>query len=74
MNSEPMNIPKYPPDHIKELIIMTRLNLYNHNQYCSAKFVRKKLNDLNIKPLPSLNLISCTLKENGLTHRKTGLY
>ncbi len=73
-NFEPTDHLQHPIDHIKELIIMTRLNLYNHNLFCGANYIRKKLQHQNIKPLPSLSFISRTLKENGLTHRRTGLY
>lgn len=65
---------EYSPEHIKEIIIMTRLNLYNHNQRCGPKFVRQQLLRQGIKPLPSLTLICHILKEYGLTHRRTGWY
>ena len=64
----------YPPDHIKEIIIMTRLSLYNHNQRYGPKFIRRQLQRQAIKPLPSLTLISRILRLYGLTHRRTGIY
>lgn len=73
MSSDNTN-PEYPPDHMKEIIIMTRLKLYNHNQRCGPAFIRQELKQQNIKPLPSLFLISRILKEYGLTHRRTGWY
>ena len=63
---------KYSQDHIKEIVIMSRLYLYNHNFCCGAKFIRKELHTQGIQPLPSLNLISRILKKNGLTHRRIG--
>jgi len=65
---------QHHPDHIKELIIMVRLNLYNHNLYCGAEFIRKKLKAEGIRPLPSLSLINHVLARHGLTRRRTGFY
>lgn len=53
---------------------MARLYLYNHNLYHSAKYILIELEFQNIKPLPSLSLISRIIKKYGLTHRRTGLY
>jgi len=62
------------PRHIKEMVIMTRLNLYNHNLCCGAKCIRKKLQAEGIRPLPSLSMINRILARHGLTHRRMGLY
>jgi len=74
MNSDTTHTPQYSTDQIKELIIISRLYLYNHNLYHSAKYILLELEFQYVKPLPSLNFINRTLKENGLTHRRTGLY
>lgn len=74
MNSNPTDPPGHPPDQIKKLIIMTRLSLYNHGLRCGPEFIRRELQRQAVKPLPSLNLISCILKQYGLTHQRTGLY
>ncbi len=74
MNSNTTHTSQYSTDQIKELIILARLYLYNHNLYHSAKYILIELDFQNIKPLPSLNFINRTLKKNGLTHRRTGIY
>lgn len=75
MNSDtPTNSTKYPSGHIKAIIMIIRLRLYNHNLPYSAGCIRRELQYNHIKPLPSLSFISRTLKEYGLTHRRTGLY
>jgi hypothetical protein len=71
MNSDSSS---YSPDQIKDLIIMTRLSLYNHGLYCGPEFIRQQLRCQGIKPLPSLTLIRRILKQYGLTHQRTGLY
>ena len=72
MSFDSIDDSEHPSDHIKEVIIMTRLNLYNHNLNCGAKFIREELKQQCIKPFPSLNFISRILKESALTHRGTG--
>jgi hypothetical protein len=65
---------QYTLDELKEIIILTRHNRYNHNAPCGAKAIRRQLENLNIHPLPSLSLIGRVLHENGLTYRRTGNY
>jgi len=74
MNSDPAHPSAHSPDQIKELVIMTRLHLYNHSLYCGPEFIRHQLRCQGIKPLPSLTLIRRILKQHGLTHQRTGLY
>ena len=64
----------YMPDEIKEIVSLSRLSLYNHNKPCGAKAIQNQLGSLNIRPLPSLSLISKILREEGLTYRRTGNY
>jgi hypothetical protein len=74
MNSDIIYDAIHSSEHIKELIIMTRLTLYNHNFCCGAKYIREELRAQDIRPLPSLTFINRALRKNGLTHRRTGLY
>ena len=64
----------YSPDELKELVILSRYSRYNRNAPCGAKAIRKELEYLDIRPLPSLSFISRVLRENGLTYRRTGIY
>jgi hypothetical protein len=66
--------PRYTPDELKEIIILSRRNRYNHNLPCGAIAIRQELENLDIHPLPSLSLIGRVLRENGLTYRRTGIY
>lgn len=62
------------PPEIVEVIKMIRLNLYNQDLFCGAQAIQWELEDLGIKPLPSIRTINRILSQNGLTHRRTGKY
>jgi len=62
------------PNEIEEIVKMVRLNLYNHDLFCGAQAISWELEDLGVKPLPSLRTISRILSRNELTHRRTGKY
>lgn len=64
----------YSKDELKELIILSRYCLYNRNALCGAHAIRRELDSLNIRPLPSLSFISKILRSNGLTFQRTGFY
>lgn len=70
----PFSRPTQIPFEIKEWVKMIRLNLYNHDLFCGAQAIRWEMEDLNIKPLPSIRTINRILSRNGLTHRRTGKY
>ncbi len=65
---------EYSKSDIKEIIIITRLSLYNRNMACGAYAIRKELKELNTRPLPSVSAISRILSRNGLTFKRTGIY
>jgi hypothetical protein len=66
--------PRYTPDELKEIIILTRYNRYNRNAPCGAKAIQQELENLDIHPLPSLSLIGKVLRQKGLTYQRTGNY
>lgn len=70
---KPNNV-QYSQKEIRELIIITRLSLYNRAIPCGAKAIRRELENFDVKPLPSLTRINRTLTQFGLTHRRTGFY
>ena len=72
-NVRPRDLP-YSQDEIKELVILTRLCRYNRSNRCGAKAIRRQLQSLHIRPLPSLSFIGRVLREEGLTYRRTGNY
>ena len=53
---------------------MVRLNLYNRALFCGAQAIQWELDDLMVRPLPSLSTINRILARNELTHRRTGRY
>ncbi len=53
---------------------MVRLNLYNQDLFCGAQAILWEMDDLGVKPFPSVKTINRTLARDGLTHRRTGKY
>jgi hypothetical protein len=43
---------------IEEVVKMIRLNLYNQDLFCGAQAILWALEDLGVKPLPSLRTIN----------------
>jgi transposase len=70
----PINNPARTSLEIEEIVKMIRLDLYNRDLFCGAQAIRWEMEDLNIKPLPSIPTINRILSRNGLTHRRTGNY
>lgn len=59
---------------IEQIVILTRLSLYNRGLFCGAQAIRWELEDLAVTPRPSLRTINRLLARNELTHRRTGRY
>lgn len=59
---------------IEEIVKMVRLNLYNRDLYCGDQAIHWELEEMGVKPLPSLRTINRILDRHGLTHRRTGRY
>lgn len=62
---------------IEQIVIMVRLDLYNHGVSYGAHAIRRYLEELEdevVLPLPSLSTIGRILRRNGLTYRRTGFY
>jgi transposase InsO family protein len=70
----PLNNPNRTSGEIEEIVKMVRLHLYNNDLFCGSQAIRWELEDLNIRPLPSIRTIDRILSRNGLTHRRTGSY
>lgn len=73
-SKRPNKITEKIPDEIKEAVKIIRLSLYNRNLFCGAQAIQWEMNEMGIKPLPSLRTINRVLSENDLTHRRTGKY
>ncbi len=70
----PLVTPNHTPAEIEEIIKMVRLNLYNRDLFCGAQAILWEMEDLGVKPLPSIRTINRILARNELTHRRTGKY
>jgi transposase InsO family protein len=66
--------PNRTPSEIEEILKMVRLNLYNQDLFCGAQAILWEMEDLGVKPLPSVRTINRILARNELTHRRTGKY
>ena len=67
-------MPRSLPTQIEHLVVLERLYLYNRGLSCGAPAIRRRLESLEILPLPSVRSIHRILSHNGLTHRRTGCY
>jgi putative transposase len=65
---------RFPPAEIEQLIVWERLYLYNRGLPCGAYAIRQRLEQQEIRPLPSVRSIHRILYRYGLTHRRTGFY
>lgn len=68
------NVANRTPAEIEEVVKMVRLNLYNQGLFCGAQAIMWELEDLDVKPLPSVRTINRILSRHGLTHRRIGKY
>ncbi len=64
-----------PQHEVEQIVVMTRLELYNRGLPCGPRALRQHL-DLydGLRPLPSERTIARMLSRNGLTWGRTGLY
>jgi putative transposase len=53
---------------------MVRLNLYNQDLFYGAQAIHWVMEELGVKPLPSIRTINRILRRNELTYRRTGKY
>ena len=66
---------KCTKQEIEELVVFTRLELYNRDLPCGPKAIRRRLDAYHlVKPLPSESTISRILIRRCLTHGRTGCY
>jgi len=70
----PLSTPMHTPAEVEEIAKMVRLNLYNQDLFCGAQAIHWEMEDLGVKPLPSIRTINRILSRNELTHRRTGKY
>jgi transposase InsO family protein len=73
-SKRPLRVTSRTPKEIEEIVKMVRLNLYNRDLFCGAQAILWEIEELEIRPLPSLRTINRILSRNDLTHRRTGRY
>jgi len=70
----PFSMPLHMPSEVEEIVKMVRLNLYNQDLFCGAQAIYWEMEELGVRPLPSIRTINRVLSRNDLTHRRTGKY
>ena len=70
----PLTVSTYTSAEIEEIVKMVRLNLYNKDLFCGAQAIHWEMEELGVKPLPSIRTINRILSRNELTYRRTGKY
>jgi hypothetical protein len=70
----PLSNPLHTAMEIEEIVKLVRLNLYNQRLFCGDQAISWELEEMGVKPIPSLRTISRILNRHGLTHRRTGEY
>jgi putative transposase len=70
----PLSTPLRTPAEVDEIVKMVRLNLYNQDLFCGAQAIYWEMEELGVRPLPSIRTINRILSRNDLTHRRTGKY
>ncbi len=61
-------------EEVEEIVVITRLELYNRGVPCGPTAIRTKMDAQCVRPLPSTSTITRALTRRGLTHARTGLY
>jgi transposase InsO family protein len=70
----PHSSPCQAPQAIEESVILVRLSLYNRGLFPGAQAIRWELDELQVRPLPSVRTINRIVARHALTHRRTGRY
>src|SRR3989339_1463746 len=70
----PLSTPLHTPAEVEEIVKMVRLNLYNQDLFCGAQAIYWEMEELGVKPPPSIRTINRILSRNDLTHQRTGKY
>jgi putative transposase len=70
----PHQSPNCTSREIEEIVTIIRLSLYNSGRFYGAQAIRWEMEDLCVRPLPSLRTINRILSRAELTHRRIGGY
>jgi len=70
----PLSNPNRTSVEIERIVEMVRLNLYNKGLFCGNQAIQWEMNDMEVRPIPSLSTIGRILQRRELTNRRTGRY
>jgi len=70
----PWTHPLALPARVEAAVESVRRELYNEGLLYGAQNIRWRLEELELRPLPSVRTINRTLARRGLTHRRTRRY
>ena len=71
---QPYGHPRRTSAEVEEVVKLVRLRLYNTGLFFGAQAIQWELDDLGVRPLPSVRSINRILGRHGLTHRRAGRY
>ena len=60
----PLSTPLQTPAEVEEIVKMIRLNLYNQELFCGAQAIYWEMDELGVKPLPSISCSVTNLSSN----------
>lgn len=68
-------MPPSTKKEIEQIVVLVRLELYNHGLPCGPNAIQKRMNEhYHIHPLPSERTVARILSDNALTYGRTGCY
>lgn len=70
----PRHSPVQTPAEIEEIVKLVRMRLEKAGEFSGAQAIRWEMEELGVRPLPSIRTISRILARNGLTTRRSGPY
>jgi len=73
-SQRPLTTPTHTPLEIEEVVKLIRLNLYNRDLFCGAQAIHWEMEELGVRPLPSIRTVNRIIRRHGLTRRRTGIY
>jgi putative transposase len=71
---QPFSNPQRTAAETEEIVVMVRLSLYNKDLSCGNRAIQCELEEMEVRPIPSLSTISRILCRRYLTHGRTGRY
>lgn len=73
-STRPLTSPYRTPKEVEKIVCLTRQHLYNQGTFCGAQAILWQMEEDEVQPLPSETTIKRILRNNDLTHKRTGRY